>query len=352
MKTKNFLMVCGLASVVCLSGSVLAAVPADYKGTPFKDEIQTTPPIRIPGKLECEYYDFGGKGVAYDGAKGLQDGVNFGAHLNGPAAQNCNEGTPYLCTFRAKEEVAVSYTKTCCDNESALNTYQQELKKLYIGWTPPGEWLNYTVQVDSPAVYGINFLYTAPFPEGILVTIALNNKVVVDKAKVPCGRKGGSVMPPGDGNAWHRWGKAIDFAEIELAETGLQLLTFTFTYPDPKVIDDLGNLDYFEFVKKKSVATLPGIQATANSNQLSLNLHQAKASTTMQLDYTLPSAESCQIAFFDCQGREVLPAVTGLKNVGQNSISIDVGALPTGMYIARLTQNSLHTTANFTINGK
>jgi hypothetical protein len=348
MKVKNFFVVCGLASVVCLSGSVLAAVPADYKGTPFKDEKQTNPPIRIPGKLQCEYYDLGGKGVAYDGNKAMSNGLNAGASFN--KSQGCNQGgTPYLCAFRDTEGVAVSYTKPCCDVDDGLNSFKQILGEIYIGWTPPGEWLNYTIQVDSPAVYGINFLYTAPFPDGLEITMSLNNKVVIDKAKVPCGR---STCDQTDGMRWHRWGKAIDFAEITFAETGLQLLTIKFTYPDPTQLNDLGNFDYFEFVKKKSVAALPGIQASANTNQLSLNLHQAKASTTMQLDYTLPSSESCQIAFFDCQGREVLPAVTGLKNVGQNSISIDVGALPTGMYIARLTQNSLHTTANFTINGK
>ena len=42
-----------------------AALPSDYKGKPFQDEVHATGPLPIPGRVECAYYDLGGEGVAY-----------------------------------------------------------------------------------------------------------------------------------------------------------------------------------------------------------------------------------------------------------------------------------------------
>lgn len=37
--------------------------PGDYKGTPYDDIMYHAGPQTIPGKLQCEYYDFGGNGI-------------------------------------------------------------------------------------------------------------------------------------------------------------------------------------------------------------------------------------------------------------------------------------------------
>jgi hypothetical protein len=40
--------------------------PGNYKGTPYTDKMYNAGPQPIPGKIQCEYYDFGGEGVAAD----------------------------------------------------------------------------------------------------------------------------------------------------------------------------------------------------------------------------------------------------------------------------------------------
>jgi hypothetical protein len=237
-------------AVVCLCCSNLfTQIPAGYKGSPFHNDSVKVYPIRIPGKLQCEYYDFGGLGVAYGGTKAKINGLNPGADLN--YKQHCNEGgNTYLCTFRDTEAVAVSYTKPCCDYDAVKNMYPQILKQLYAGWTSPGQWLNYTVHVDTPGVYLINFLHTASLIQGLEFSLALNDSIVVNKEKVP--NSFHSDMT--DTQKWHRWNKLMSFAEIAFPDTGLQLLTFRVTYVDPAEKGDMGNFDYIEFVRKSPVS--------------------------------------------------------------------------------------------------
>ncbi len=254
MQLRSTLMGYYLIAVTLINPTTLAAqIPKEYKGMPFHDDSVKIYPIHIPGKLQCEYYDFGGYGVAYGGTKAKVNGRNVGADFNN--AMGCNEsGTTYLCRFRDTEAVAISYTKPCCDVDPAKNMFPQILQQMYTGWTPPGQWLNYTVQVDTPGVYTIHFLCTAPLPEGLELSLALNNTTVVNKAIVPNSCHGDQK----DGLRWHRWNKVMNVAEIAFPNTGLQLLTLKVTYPDVFEKNDLGNFDYIEFVRKSSAPALNG----------------------------------------------------------------------------------------------
>src|SRR5580658_2630777 len=85
-------------SCFCVSG-LSADVPATYKGTPFKDSKYHGGPQKIPGKVQCAYYDFGGLGVAY----------NYSQKKNlGSGGLNPADGT-YLNEFRINEPVSTSY---------------------------------------------------------------------------------------------------------------------------------------------------------------------------------------------------------------------------------------------------
>jgi len=51
----------------------------NYKGTPYADSVYKKGAQIIPGKLQCEYFDFGGEGIAYHD----NDSINSGSgHLN------------------------------------------------------------------------------------------------------------------------------------------------------------------------------------------------------------------------------------------------------------------------------
>jgi hypothetical protein len=254
MKIVHTLLVYSLIAVISFPLTLLhAQIPIGYKGKPFHDDSVTIFPVHIPGKLQCEYYDRGGEGVAYGGTKAKVNGLNVGSDFN--RTMGCNEeGTSYLCRFRDTEAVSISYTKPCCDSDTVKNMFPQTLHQIYTGWTPPGQWLNYTVHVDTPGVYTIHFLYTAPLPEGLEFSLALNNRTVVHKARVP----NSCHSDQNDGLRWHRWNKVMNLAEVTFPHTGLQLLTFTVTYPDSTEKNDLGNFDYIEFVRKGPAPAVKG----------------------------------------------------------------------------------------------
>src|SRR5580658_6306075 len=73
----------------------------DYQGTSFQDSMYHGGPQKIPGRVQCAYYDLGGEGVAYHDT----DAKNSGSGGLNPA-----NGT-YLNEFRMKEGVDTSYTK-------------------------------------------------------------------------------------------------------------------------------------------------------------------------------------------------------------------------------------------------
>jgi hypothetical protein len=116
----------------------------NYKGTPFHDARHRKGAQKIPGRVECAYYDLGGEGVAYHDA----DSENKGSGGLNPA-----DGT-YLNQFRMDEGVDISYTKfhDQIDN-SAYNVVQPPENQLYVGWTEPGEWFNITVRVAYAGLY-------------------------------------------------------------------------------------------------------------------------------------------------------------------------------------------------------
>jgi hypothetical protein len=326
--------------------SAFAAIPDGYKGTPFNDAVQTKPPLHIPGKIQCEYYDFGGKGVAYDKCLPKKNGLNEGANFN-QNEMKCNEGgTEYLCHFRDTESVPVSYTKPCCDVDAGLNKVTQTLQQIYIGWTPPGEWVNYTVHVDSPAVYSLNFMYTAPFPKGVDFTLALNNKVVVDKVTVPNSSKTGSQT---DALRWHRWNKAEAFAEITLPDTGLQLLTLTISYTDATLNEQLGNFDYFEFVKKSSLVKVDPALKNQSPSSFRLSVPETVSNKSAQVSFSLTSAGQTTLAIFDCAGNRVMQNAKENLAVGTYNRMLDLSSLSNGVYFLQLSQGAKKATSKLTV---
>ncbi|MEP7254019.1 MAG: hypothetical protein ABI683_16610, partial [Ginsengibacter sp.] len=102
-------------------------LPIKYSGKAWA--VQT-----IPGKVECEFYDRGGEAIAYHDT----DSINNGSGKLNPANGN------YLNEFRMKEGVDISYTKSNNIDNNPFNVIAPQMDQLYVGWTQPGEWINYT----------------------------------------------------------------------------------------------------------------------------------------------------------------------------------------------------------------
>lgn len=213
MKTRNIFSVLPMMIIFsgigifesCQSGKIA------YKGTPFNDSVYKSGPQIIPGKLQCEYYDFGGEGVAYHDS----DSINSGSGKLNPA-----DGS-YLNEFRIKEAVDISYTKftdPAIDN-NPYNLVGPEKDQFYVGWTAPGEWTKYTVNVKETGTYQLGIMYTSN--QNGKISISVND---LDKTgPLPIS----STFVAADSIAWrqwHHWNYIDKLAKIEL-QKGIQTIT-------------------------------------------------------------------------------------------------------------------------------
>jgi hypothetical protein len=202
-----------------------------YRGTPYSDSVYKTGAQIIPGKLQCEYYDFGGEGIAYHD----NDSINSGSgHLN-PA-----DGS-YLNEFRIGEAVDISYTKfrePAIDNNS-FNFVEPEKDQLYVGWTSPGEWTKYTINVEAAGSYNLGLMYTSN--QNGKISFSINDVNITAPISVP------ATFVPGDSVAWrqwHHWNYIDNIVNIHLNK-GLQ----TFTIHTVEI--GQMNYDFINFQKVK-----------------------------------------------------------------------------------------------------
>lgn len=202
-----------IASVLFFSAARAADLPADYKGKPWQDKPQT-----IPGKITAAFYDTGGEGVAYHDVDSKNQGS--GTLNKGPEEKN---------NFRKDEGVDVSYTKSAFDKFA--DGTKLEIDKYYVGWTSEGEWLNFTVNVETAGTYTIKMLASS------------NNKNAEIGLSVNNADKTGSIKLESTGH-WHTWKMYEKIAEVTL-EKGPQLLTLKF------IKEGNMNVQYLEFEAKK-----------------------------------------------------------------------------------------------------
>ena len=194
----------------------------DYKGTPFADAQYTAGAQTIPGKLQCEFYDLGGEGIAFHDT----DSINSGSGRLNPA-----DGT-YLNEFRINEPVDISYTKfrdSGIDN-TPYNFVQPEKDQLYVGWTKPGEWTKYTVNVTEAGTYQLGMMYTSN--KNGKISVAVNDVDVTGQLLIPSTFVAADTIP---WRQWHHWNYIDKLANIELKK-GLQTITLHTA--------DVGDMNY------------------------------------------------------------------------------------------------------------
>jgi hypothetical protein len=184
--------------------------PKNYKGTPYQDDRYQGGPQKIPGRVQCAYYDRGGEGVAYHDSD---------AKNNGSGALNPADGT-YLNQFRMDEGVDISYTKF----HDQIDNSQYDLilpleNQLYVGWTEPGEWFNITVQVERAGVYSADFLYTSN--RGGTISLNLNGKDATGPLTIPTTF---NAADPIAWRQWHHWNLASGLVKLHLP-AGMSVLT-------------------------------------------------------------------------------------------------------------------------------
>jgi Carbohydrate binding module (family 6) len=185
-------------------------------------------PQEIPGKIQCEFYDKGGEGIAYHD----NDSINNGSGKLNPA-----NGT-FLNEFRMNEGVDISYTKTNEIDNNPFNIVEPLMDQLYVGWTVPGEWINYTVKVNERGIYTVSLMYTANGDGGI--SLALDGKQLTPRLFIPSTRNEKEELA---WRQWHHWNRIDELATVNLKK-GIHVLTLK--------TESNGNMnyDYLEFKPK------------------------------------------------------------------------------------------------------
>lgn len=202
----------------------------NYQGKPFRDSEYQGGPQKIPGRVQCAYYDSGGEGVAYHDT----DATNNGSGVLNPA-----NGT-YLNEFRMKEGVDISYTKfhDAIDN-NPYDRVQPPEGQLYVGWTAPGEWFNLTVAVEHAGFYTIDLLYTSN--RGGTISLDRNGRPLISSINIISTR---NDKDPVAWRQWHHWNIMTNIAGVELPK-GKSVLTLHI------VTEGNMNLAWLDFKQKK-----------------------------------------------------------------------------------------------------
>ena len=182
-----------------------------YNGKPFHDSVYQGGPQKIPGSVQCAYYDLGGEGVAYHD----NDAINHGS-----GGLNPRDGT-YLNEFRMNEGGDTSYTKfhDAIDN-NPYDLVVPPKNQLYVGWTEPGEWFKITVAVEHSGIYTIDLLYTSN--RGGEISLDLNGGPMTPPINLVSTRNDADSIA---WRQWHHWNLMKNLAEVKLPK-GICVLTF------------------------------------------------------------------------------------------------------------------------------
>lgn len=203
--------------------------PSPKGGLTFHDTVYKGGPQKIPGKVQCAYYDMGGEGVAYH---------DNDAKNNGSGGLNPANGV-YVNEFRMNEGVDISYVKFHDGiDDNPFNLVQPPDGQLYVGWTDPGEWFNLTVDVAEAGTYTIDLLYTSNLSGSL--SFDLNQKPLTAPLKLISTK---TDKEPVAWRQWHHWNLMKDLAVVALPK-GISVLTVRI------VTEGNMNLAWFDFRKK------------------------------------------------------------------------------------------------------
>lgn len=219
---------------ICLlaPGIAIALAGCVHSGQPFHDAVYHGGPQKIPGRVQCAYYDFGGEGVAYH----TEDAKNKGS-----GSFNKPDGT-YLNEFRMAEAVSISYTKF--DHRTKIDDNPFDLvtppkNQLYVGWTKAGEWFNLTVEVEAAGEYAIDLLYTSH--QGGLISLERNGRPLTGPIAI---QSTFNAAEPIKWRNWHHWNLMKSIAVVNLPR-GVCVLKV-------RVLSEGNmNLAYFDFLPTK-----------------------------------------------------------------------------------------------------
>lgn len=211
-------MAMGLIAIVLLTNTSHGAdapdatnhVPSDYTGKP-----ETGAPLMIPGVIRAVDYD--------EAPAGAKD-VTFSAH-----------GTPVQTKYRkAADSIGIA---AFGKGHVSTTGVPEAPDQVYVGWTGPGEWLKYTVQVAGTGTYIIGAKVAAG-SKGATLSFTFTPELTTGEMEIPTT----AGFQPGV-EVYHVWEKLDNLKEITLPAG-----TYVMTVKIGKIAGL--NLESFSFTKK------------------------------------------------------------------------------------------------------
>ncbi|MFO7669714.1 MAG: glycosyl hydrolase [Bacteroidales bacterium] len=235
-------------------------------------------PYAIPGKIECEDYDFGGEGVSF---------------------HELTPGNKFLVTYHGDDPVDVG---PCGDEGGGFN----------IGDFQDGEWVNYTVNVAATGLYDIEFRYGTAM-NGSSLSLSVDGDPFT-----------GTVPTPNTNN----WDSFVSiFLKGKSLTEGEHILTM-------HCVKGYQNVNWIRFTE--SVVGIDDEQADGSGV---FKLHQNYPNPfTLSTTFSYQLSENCEVKLniFDLMGKQVKNLVDREQNAGFHQIPFDAEELSPGVYIYRL----------------
>ena len=108
------------------------------------------------------------------------------------------------------------------------------MDQLYVGWTNPGEWINYSIEVKRTGIYKIAAMYTANGDGAI--SFDIDNKPATGFLTIPSTHNDADTVA---WRQWHHWNRIDSLTSVNFSK-GKHVLTLHI------IEHGQMNFDYFE----------------------------------------------------------------------------------------------------------
>jgi hypothetical protein len=315
----RFKRLLALMAALCLLfvSYIFAAMPAGYKGVVF-DSLKGIPQ-QIPGLIATPYFDKGGLDTTFHYAGGNAGDCFW---------RNGDPGKIVSLQFFGDYKDFVSRADVRLVDSACYPVGANA----HLGWIQNGEWLNYTVHVNTAGNYKMIF-HESDVDANNLIVVTFSGLPPDSVKNMPV-----SLRPPGDHEAYHDWKWDTTATRLAL-DTGLYVMKLAF-------FQGAWNFHAIKFLLD---ATSTVATTEQGLTQKGFGLLPVVTGNNMTVSYSLRQAGPATVSVFDCAGRAMVPAVVRNLNAGSQKQSISLGTIGRGVYFVRVEQNGLCETTSFTL---
>ncbi len=252
----------------------------------------------IPGRLFATDYDMGPVGYAYE------DEVVADYHVSTDNYTSWNDGWLYR-----NDGVDIEG----CSDSGASNGYN-------VGWISTGEWLTYTVTVESKATYDVHYRIASANSGG---------SVELQLADGGSFKTLHSVQFSGTGG-WQTWRTFTESAILPAGKHKLKLY----------VKEGGFNLNWLDF---EFVTAVKSNEPMPDQFELAPNVpNPFNPSTTIR--FVLPTTETVELCIYNLRGERVATLVDDVYPAGEFKVEWNGQNLPSGLYFYSLKAGAFEQT--------